>query len=162
MAPVALLHWSVELEPDNYPVGFGFLMPRIYDLRVLGTLFPSRLFKDRAPQGKLLLASFYGGMLDPEASRLDDNSLVDTLNTEHTRIFGRKVNAEVVKILRYPAAIPQLLPDHPEKIASLLEITNKIPGLFLAGNYLTGVGIDHAVMSGYAAAENFLKFNNNL
>jgi hypothetical protein len=27
-----------------------------------------------------------------------------------------------------------------------------VPGLFLAGNYLTGVGIDHAVSSGFAAA----------
>jgi hypothetical protein len=34
----------------------------------------------------------------------------------------------------------------------------KAPGLFLAGNYLTGVGIEHATASGFAAAEKCLAY----
>ena len=64
----------------------------------------------------------------------------------------------MLKILRYPGAIPQLLPDHPEKIAALLCQAKNIPGLFLAGNYLTGVGLEHAVTSGYHCAKACLKF----
>jgi len=157
MSPVALIHWSQNA--IDFPPGFGFLMPRLYQLRVLGTLFPSQLFPNRAPQGQSLFASFYGGMTDPEAVELSDDELTATLLKEHQEIFARKLGPpEMLKILRYPGAIPQLLPDHPEKIAALLDQTKKIPGLFLAGNYLTGVGLEHAVISGYNSAEQCLKF----
>jgi len=157
MAPVALLHWS--LAGNGFPAGFGFLMPRLYDLRVLGTLFPSQLFSNRAPQGINLFASFYSGMLDPAAVNLSDEKLEKILIKEHKIIFGKDINAhEILKILRYQAAIPQLLPDHPEKISAVLGELKKTPGLFLAGNYLTGVGLEHAVQNGYAAAAEVEKF----
>jgi oxygen-dependent protoporphyrinogen oxidase len=157
MAPVALIHWS---QPgDDFPKGFGFLMPRIYDLRVLGTLFPSQLFENRAPAGQNLFASFYGGMLDPKAVNLTDPELISLLLKEHETIFQRPLQKPaMVKILRYQGAIPQLLPDHPEVIATALRELAKIPEVFLAGNYLTGVGMEHAVTSGYTAADQAWKF----
>ncbi|MBU1338121.1 MAG: protoporphyrinogen oxidase, partial [Acidobacteria bacterium] len=61
--------------------------------------------------------------------------------------------------LRYSAAIPQLLPDHPERIMQFREILKKkMPGIDLAGNYLTGVGIEHAIESGYAAYDRIHEF----
>ena len=157
MSPVAVLHWS---QPGNgFPPGFGFLMPRLYDLRVLGTLFPSQLFAGRAPADQNLFASFYGGMLDPDALKLNDAALTDLLLAEHSKIFGMAMQKpEMIKILRYDGAIPQLLPDHPEKIAGILQNIDKAPGIFLAGNYLTGVGVEHAVTSGYLAAEQAFAF----
>ncbi len=157
MAPVALAHWS---QPDgDFPPGFGFLMPRLYDLRVLGTLFPSQLFSGRAPQGQQVFASFYGGMTDPDAAGLGDDELSALLIREHETIFGFKLQKpNMMKILRYSNAIPQLLPDHPEKISDILEKTKRAPGIFLAGNYLTGVGVEHAVTSGYNAAEESFEY----
>ncbi len=157
MAPVALMHWSQK--GTDFPAGFGFLMPRLYNLRVLGTLFPSQLFPNRAPADSTLFASFYGGMTDPAAATLPDDQLTALTLKEHQTILGRQLpKPEMVKILRYRGAIPQLLPDHPEKMAGLRESVNKVPGLFLAGNYLSGVGMEHAVMNGYQAAEDCAKF----
>jgi protoporphyrinogen/coproporphyrinogen III oxidase len=160
MSPVALLHWRVRDKDGDYPDGFGFLMPREYDLRVLGTLFPSKLFKGRMSDGWQLFATFYGGMTDPDAMKLDDGALTELLLDEHRRIFNRELeDAEVLKIIRYPGAIPQLLPNHPETIDGIQsELTTKAPGLFLAGNYLTGVGIEHAVESGYRASDQGLSY----
>jgi protoporphyrinogen/coproporphyrinogen III oxidase len=157
MAPVALIHWS--LPAHNFPAGFGFLMPRIYDLRVLGTLFPSQLFENRAPSGKCLFASFYGGALDPGAVNLTDAELTALLFKEHEIIFGTPLKETgVIRILRYQAAIPQLLPNHPEVISNALQELSKTPGVFLAGNYLTGVGMEHAVASGYGVADQAWQF----
>ncbi|MCP5053584.1 MAG: protoporphyrinogen oxidase, partial [bacterium] len=141
MAPVILIHWRVRDEENSYPDGFGFLMPRLYDLRVLGTLFPSKLFNHRIQEGWQLFASFYGGMTDPEAMNLDKDQLKELLMEEHRRIFKQELKeAEILKVLRYPGAIPQLLPDHPEKIETIREtLSTKTPGIFLAGNYLSGV-----------------------
>jgi len=157
MAKVALIHWS---QPGkNFPPGFGFLMPRLYDLRVLGTLFPGQFFNNRAPEGQNLFASFYGGMLDPSALDLSDDGLIELLLKEHQIIFGRKMEKpEMLKIMRYDGAIPQPLPEHPEKISGILQELKKISGVFLAGNYLTGVGVEHAVTSGYKAAEDVREF----
>jgi oxygen-dependent protoporphyrinogen oxidase len=155
MSPVALIHWRTREEEDNhtFPDGFGFLMPRLFEYRVLGTLFPSRLFPNRVSDGWQLFASFYGGMTDPGAVDLSDDELTDLLLDEHRRLFHASLEeAEILHILRYSAAIPQLLPDHPEKIMRFRKILKQqMPGVDLAGNYLTGVGIEHAVESGYAA-----------
>lgn len=159
MAPVALVHWSPAQAPDCFPSGFGFLVPRLYDLKVLGTIFASQLFGGRAPAGRSLFSSFYGGMHDPAAAELPDEVLRDLVRQEHERIFGLRLEGvEILRILRYQGAIPQLVPDHPERIAHLHEEARRLPGLFFAGNYLTGVGIEHAVESGYHAADECLRF----
>lgn len=154
MSPVSLVHWRVKDTANDYPGGFGFLMPRLFHLRVLGTLFPSKLFKDRIADRWQLFASFYAGMTDPGAMYLDDTQLTQLLFDEHKEIFHRNLEeADVLKIIRYPGAIPQLLPDHPEKVTGIrTALQEKTPGIFLAGNYLSGVGIEHAVESGFNAA----------
>jgi len=153
MAPVTLIHWRCTNPPEELPAGFGFLVPRITGVRLLGTLFPSQLFSGRAPEGEQLFASFYGGATDGEAMDMNDDQLFELLLHEHLEIFGLELKGvEVLKTLRYSAAIPQLLPEHPETVAELAEVVDGQPGLFLAGNYLTGVGVEAAVESGYAAA----------
>jgi oxygen-dependent protoporphyrinogen oxidase len=153
MAPVALVHWSPAPGEDGFPDGFGFLMPRLYPLRVLGTIFASRLFTGRAPEGHLLFSSFYGGMQDPEAAALPAADLEALVHREHREIFGNGMAPpRILEVLRYPGAIPQLLPGHPEIVAGIEEAMARTPGLFTAGNYLTGVGMEHAVQSGFRAA----------
>ena len=163
MSPVAVMHWRVP-DPDNsFPDGFGFLMPRVLKLRVLGTLFPSKLFKNRISKDDQLMVSFYGGMTDQDAMKLSDDELKALLIEEHTKIFKRDLSkAEILKIIRYPGGIPQLLPDHPEKIEKVeAAISSEMPGVFLAGNYLTGVGIEHAVESGYRSSDRSMAYLDN-
>ncbi len=153
MVPVAVLHWRCENPAAELPHGFGFLVPRVEGVRLLGTLFPSQLFADRAPTGSHLLASFYGGALDREAYEMDDDALTELMRAEHESAFGVKLQGlKVLRIVRHPFAIPQLIPEHPSTVAALREAVAAIPGLSLAGNYLTGVGIEQAVESGYLAA----------
>ena len=154
MVPVALIHWGHPQADSPFPRGFGFLVPRLYDLRLLGTLFPSQLFADRTPEGMHLMSTYYGGATDPEAAGLPEQELLTLLRRDHQEILGVDVGVpRMATILRNSRAIPQLLPDHPEKVSAVVEGVGRNPGFFLAGNYLTGVGIEHAVESGYAAAE---------
>jgi len=50
--------------------GFGFLVPRSSGLGVLGSVWNSSLFPERAPVGHVLLTSFVGGARDPGAVKL--------------------------------------------------------------------------------------------
>ncbi len=59
-------------------------------------------------------------------------------------------------VRRYPTAIPQLVVGHLEKMETIRRRLEDHPGLSLAGNYLKGVGIKDAVMSGIEAASSVL------
>jgi protoporphyrinogen/coproporphyrinogen III oxidase len=158
LAPITVVHWSGKDPEQKVPRGFGYLIPRVTGVRMLGTLFPSQLFSRRAPEDDNLFTSFYGGALDEEAMGLDDNELLGLLLQEQTNIIGGKmVDARARSILRYQHAIPQLLPRHPETIAALQKAVTSASGLVLAGNYLAGVGIEQAVQSGYDAARELLE-----
>jgi oxygen-dependent protoporphyrinogen oxidase len=161
MSPVMLVHWTPQEDSDYFPSGFGFLVPRLYDLRVLGTIFASQLFTERSPKDRCLFSSFYGGTHDVDALNIPDEDIPELVMSEHQRIFGRNLKPpRILKVYRYPTAIPQLGPEHLENIAALTQHITTIPGLFLAGNYLSGVGIEHAVSSGYRSAtecESFLQ-----
>jgi len=161
MAPVALAHWSQPETADGvtYPAGFGFLTPRLGQVRTLGTIFTSQLFANRAPEGARLFSSFYGGMLDPGFLTQSDAAIADLVQREHGAWFGGTLpRPGLMSVLRYPAAIPQLLPDHLERIDAVRGAARKTPGLFLAGNYLHGVGMEHAVMSGHEACRETARF----
>jgi protoporphyrinogen/coproporphyrinogen III oxidase len=159
MAPVAMVHWSKPASSPWIPKGFGVLIPRLYKLGLLGVLFPSQLFTGRAPEGRELFASFLGGVQNPDLLNLDDDSLIDIVQSDHRTIFNADPGKpEMVDILRKRDGIPQLLPDHPERIARIMKQVGTQPGLCLAGNYLTGVGVENAVESGYLGAQQTLDF----
>ncbi len=160
VVPVVVVHWSPRNEEAGpWPEGFGALIPHQEGLRLLGTLFPSQLFEGRAPPGRRLFTSFYGGALDPEITTLSDDEFAALVRGDHGTIFGFDVgDIDAVKVVRYEHAIPQLMPGHPEAVARLGEAVRSIPGLFMAGNYLTGVGIENATESGYTAAEKAMRW----
>ena len=154
MVPVTVAHWTCAATSSaEVPAGFGFLVPRVSGIHVLGTLFPSQLFAGRAPDGRHLFASYYGGATDPAAATLSDEELRELVVAEHEQIFGGTLDdVGLLRVLRHGAAIPQLLPDHPERIEALWREVGAVSGLVLAGNYLTGVGIEAAAESGFEAA----------
>ena len=153
MAPVAVVHMGYPAGARQVPDGFGFLAPRGEGVRSLGVLFPSRLFPDRAPKGGDLLAGFIGGVLDPAALDLDDAELLAVVRADLARLTGLVEAPAFVRVFRYPRAIPQLTVGHGDRLAKIEERLGRLTGLALAGNYLRGVGMKDAVISGYEAAE---------
>ncbi|MBI4862884.1 MAG: protoporphyrinogen oxidase [Candidatus Riflebacteria bacterium] len=156
MAPVAVAHLGFAARADRVPDGFGFLAPRGEGVRTLGVLFPSRLFEGRAPGGGDLLAGFVGGVTDPGALALDDGAIGAMVRGDLERLVGLEAEPSLQRIARYPRAIPQLVLGHLERIATIRTILARVPGLFLAGNYLRGVGMKDAVGSGFDTAREVL------
>jgi protoporphyrinogen/coproporphyrinogen III oxidase len=125
--------------------GFGFLVPRSEGLRVLGTVWNSSLFPGRAPAGMACFTSFAGGATDPELCKLSDEEIVEIICGEVGRVLGITGKPETTLVHRYGRALPQYNLGHADTISTLAMLTSSIPGLFLAGNYLSGPSIGACV-----------------
>ncbi len=153
-APVAVVSAGYRKEQIQEPVnGFGFLVPRSEGLRVLGTVFNSSLFPGRAPEGAECFTSFAGGATDPALLNMSDEEIAGTICGEVARVLRIAGNPVMTNVQRYTRALPQYNLGHVQTVASLSALTSAIPGLFLAGNYLTGPSIGSCVDQAYLTAD---------
>lgn len=118
---------------------------------VLGILFSSSIFPNRAPDGQLSLNVMIGGTRDPAAVELEDAQLLERAHSACVALLGVAGEPRAVNIRRWPRAIPRYLPGHARRIAVVRESLAK-RGIHLAGNYLAGVGLEAAATSGTDAA----------
>ena len=153
-APVAVVSACYRREQlKGSADGFGFLVPRSEGLRVLGTVFSSSLFAGRAPEGMVCFTSFAGGATDPKMCELSDETIVEIVGSEVARVFGIAGSPVATHVLRYARALPQYNLGHTEIVKSLEAQIAAIPGLFLAGNYLSGPSIGACVEQAFRTAE---------
>lgn len=155
-APVASVSLSIGSGTTREPVrGFGYLVPRGEGDALLGCLFPSRLFADRAPQGRELLTLLAGGKRKPDALGWSDDQLVAALCAELDRVLGLRETPRTLAITRWPRAVPQPGREHGRLVADVRARVARIPRLALAGAHLDGVAFGEALASG-ARAANFV------
>lgn len=150
--PIAVLHLSY---PDDAfrvpPRGFGFLVVPQRARRILGCLFSSCLFEDRAPKGRVLLTIFLGGMRDPQAERLTDSDLVATAGRDLEAALGTRGRPDLVSVTRFQHAIPQYDRGHAGRIAAIAAAEAQQPGLSFLGAYRGGISVADVVRNALAA-----------
>lgn len=133
--------------------GYGFVVPRGEGLRASAVTFVSTKLPGRAPEGHVLLRAFVGGVRDPKALELDDDTLVAAVTAELAGLLGINGAPVVRRVFRWPSATPQLDVGHLERFAAVEREVATIPGLFLAGAGLRVTGIPDCVGDGTRAAE---------
>ena len=137
--------------------GFGFLVPRDQRVRILGALWESSIYPNRAPAGKALLRVMIGGACDPDAVTLDDGELVAAVRRDLARTMGLASAPEFTRIVRHPRGIPQYVKGHLARLRRIDTLLQLHPGLFLAGNSYRGVSLNACVTEADAIAERVLR-----
>ena len=132
----------------NFPTGFGVLIPRDQGYRTLGCIWDSQLFPERSPKDHVLLRAMLGGSVDPDVADLDDDSLIELVSDELSRIFGLTSLPILSEVTKWPFAIPQYDLGHPLRVARIEAALERTPGLFLAGNGLHGVAFSKSAVTG--------------
>lgn len=132
--------------------GFGFLAPRSEHRRILGTLFSSSLFPERAAAGHVLLTTFVGGARDPGLASLADTQLSGLVEGELAALLGARTPVAQT-ITRRPSAIPQYTIGHRERIRLAEQAQTAVPGLFLCSSYHGGVAVGDCIASACRTAE---------
>jgi protoporphyrinogen/coproporphyrinogen III oxidase len=138
--------------------GFGFLVPRKEERRLLACTFAHGKFNHRAPPGGALLRCFLGGSRDPEALDLNEQDAVELCRRELRSILNLDAEPSFYRIYRWPQSMPQYAVGHSERVDAILRRLQNHPGLFVAGNAYSGIGISDCVRTAKAAAEGALSF----
>jgi len=151
--PVAVVALGFSREQVSHSLdGFGFLSPEVERRRVLGVIFSSTLFPERAPEGQVLLTAFAGGARDPDLMMADPPTLVARVLDELRTLLGARGEPTFRGVQIWARAIPQYTLGYGrfKEIAEQTEQAN--PGLFLAGTYRDGISLASALGSGEQAA----------
>jgi oxygen-dependent protoporphyrinogen oxidase len=133
--------------------GFGMLIPRIEGFKILGTIFSSSLFPNRAPAGHLTLTSYVGGERYPELALLPAGQLYEFVCEDLRVLLGVRGRPTFQHCVVYPRAIPQYNVGYGRYRDLMTEIETQAPGLFLAGHYRDGVSLSDSIVSGCNVAE---------
>jgi oxygen-dependent protoporphyrinogen oxidase len=151
--PVAVLALGFRREQVTHPLdGFGFLTPEVERRRVLGVIFSSSLFPDRAPADHVMLTAFVGGTRDPDFVQADPQTLTARVLDDLRPLLGTRGEPTFRAVQVWPKAIPQYVLGYGrfKEIADDVERRNS--GLVLAGTYRDGVSLGDAIGSGEQAA----------
>ncbi len=152
--PVTVVASAYRRREILHPLdGFGFLAPAKERPAVLGTLFSSTMFENRAPTEVAVLTTFVGGRRNPDLATASDAEIRGAVQEELARLLGAGADPMWSEVTRWPRAIPQYTMGHLPRIAKVEEAERSIPGLYFCANYRGGVSIGDCVKAGHATAE---------
>jgi oxygen-dependent protoporphyrinogen oxidase len=153
-APVASVVLGFRREDVTHSCeGFGMLIPKIEGFKILGTIFSSSLFPNRAPAGQILLSSYVGGERYPELASLPPDELVKLVCEDLCALLGVKGKPTFQNAVLYPKAIPQYNVGYGKFKELMNEIEGRARGLFFAGHFRDGVSLGDSIVSGVNIAE---------
>jgi oxygen-dependent protoporphyrinogen oxidase len=133
--------------------GFGFLVPKRERRRLVACTWVGTKFSHRVPTGTILLRCFLGGMDDGGILSVSDDAILDAVVKELHDIVGLRAAPAFSRIFRWPRSMAQYTVGHPGRLAEIEARAAAIPGLQLAGNAYTGIGIPDCIRMGKQAAE---------
>lgn len=147
-------YWNAESGLE----GFGFLVPRSEGLRLLGTVWNSALFPERAPRGMATFTSFLGGITDAEILSQSHEQIAAIADSELSSVLGITGEPAAQWVAVWPRALPQYHIGHQGLAVALRELATRTPGIFLAGNYLSGPAIGACVENANEVARSVAHF----
>ncbi len=140
---------------------FGGLIPTKEQKDVLGILFPSSIFENRAPQNGALFSVFMGGIKRDDVYVRSEEELMQTAkNAVDKMLKNKQPNPDLIKIFKYEHSIPQYEITSEQRFKAISEIENKHKGLILAGNIRNGIGMADRVKQGFIVANKIINNEN--
>lgn len=146
-SPIAVIGFGYE-ELDHPLSGFGLLTTSAAGLPILGALWDSSIFPDRAPDGSKSIRIMIGGQRNPELVELDDKQLLKVAREGLRKTMNIENEPESVFIKRWPRGIPSYAPGHLDRVASIFEQLATHPGLHLCANAYGGIAMNDCVRNG--------------
>jgi len=140
-APVAVVAIGLARAQVGADVdALGFLVPAREHESLLGVLFESSLFPDRAPAGHVLLRAMVGGDRSPLPD--DPRAVADLAWRAIAPLLHLRGPPRLLESRLHRPGIPQYRPGHAARLARIAARLAALPGLALAGWSYRGIALD--------------------
>jgi len=140
----------------SLPPGFGFLVPHSAGHRMLAATFVHNKFPHRAPENRAIVRCFLGGARDERILESSEEEILAIVRNELRQIITLNAEPLFARVYKWKSAMAQYSVGHLERLQRIESLRQKLPGLALAGNGYSGIGVPDCVRSGAEAAGKIL------
>jgi oxygen-dependent protoporphyrinogen oxidase len=153
-APVAVVGLGYYAKQIGQPIdGFGVLIPRAEQIRTLGIVWNSSLFPGRAGAGRVALTGIIGGATDPAIVQESDDTIASAVQIDCNDVLDITGPPITSCVWKHCKALPQYNLGHSHVVKAIRDGERATPGLFFAGNYLSGPSIGKCIEEAFATAD---------
>ena len=141
--------------------GFGFVVPKAEDRKIMACTWTSSKFPHRVPEGHVMLRCFIGGALREDLAEQSEQALEEMVKNELLEMMGISETPLFCRVFKNEKANVQYSVDHGALIQQVDDELASLAGMYLAGSAYTGIGIPDCVLNGTRAAESVIRFLNH-
>jgi oxygen-dependent protoporphyrinogen oxidase len=141
---------------STLPPGFGLLVPRTEGRKILAATFVHNKFPYRAGEDRALLRCFIGGSVAEEMFDQPEIAISSEVERELKSILAIDVSPVFTRVYKWRKAMAQYTVGHLARAARIKSLVAQMPGLALAGNAYSGIGVPDCVRTGEQAADKVL------
>jgi len=137
--------------------GFGLLTTTSAHKEILGVLWDSSIFNDRAPDGKKSVRVMIGGQRNADLALKSKEELIVMAQKGIKETMGIDAKPDVVFVEQWEKGIPNYALGHGDKVKGLFENLKAHKGLYLNSNAYFGVGLNDCVSNSKKCAQNIVE-----
>ena len=132
-------------EIDFKKSGFGFLIPRAENIRLLGAIWKTSIFPELSDEGHFHFTLMTGGAHDASVLNEPTDKVEKDILNEFSQITGIKQDPMYIRSVLWEKAIPQFHVGYQSIRQSLKDHESQNSGLHLGGNYRWGVSVPDCI-----------------
>ncbi|MCL5267556.1 MAG: protoporphyrinogen oxidase [Bacteroidetes bacterium] len=136
--------------------GFGFLVPEVENRKILGTIWSSSIFPERAPDGYVELTTFVGGSRQPKLVAEPGDEIARIAHEENAAIMKIDGKPAFRAIAKWDRAIPQYNIGHLAIVDAVRHVESMHKGFYICSNYRDGISVSDCIANGKKTAEAIL------
>jgi oxygen-dependent protoporphyrinogen oxidase len=159
--PIAVVFTAFKKENIRFDLdGFGFLIPKLERRKILGSLWNSVIFENRAPENFHLLTTFIGGARNAETVEAGEAGLIKIALEELNSILGLSGAPVFAKVKKWEKAIPQYNIGYEKIVDSIEDFKKRNAGIFFCSNFYRGISVSDCIKNSRLAAAEVIDYLN--
>ena len=126
-------------------------------MNILGVLYISSIFQNRAPKDSVLLTIFIGGSRQPELVNLNDEKILKLIKNDFTKIFNIDIKPLFIDKKIWKKSIPQYNLGYDNFINCIKDFELKNSGFHFTGNFLNGISLQDNMINALATSNKIIE-----
>jgi oxygen-dependent protoporphyrinogen oxidase len=143
MLSTQIIFRKKDIEFDKH--GFGFLIPRKENIRLLGAIWKTSIFPELSNDDHFHFTLMTGGAHDKTLLSDSMDQIEQEILQEFARLTGIKADPMYLRSVLWKKAIPQFHVGYENIREVLKHAEENYPGLYFGGNYRWGVSVPDCI-----------------